>query len=94
MTDHEAIARVEDACDCGGAAREPEEIVAVSVADLSALLDLAKQVGGLREALERSAKGWGNAIELGLLPRQHVQSAEILRDECRAALRQSKETGE
>lgn len=40
----------------------------------------------LREALRKSAEGWSNAIELGLIPSQHVATAEGLRDDARAAL--------
>ncbi len=42
----------------------------------------------LREALRRSADGWANAIEFGLLPEQHRKTATILCDEARAALAQ------
>jgi hypothetical protein len=46
----------------------------------------SERVKGLEEALRRSAEGWANAIELGLLPKQHVLAASILRDEALAAL--------
>ncbi len=48
--------------------------------------DLFAAAPDLLEALQRSAEGWANAIELGLLPPQHVAAATILRDEARAAL--------
>lgn len=40
----------------------------------------------LFEALKKSAEGWANALELGLIPPQHRNAATILRDEARAAL--------
>ena len=40
----------------------------------------------LYEALAKSAEGWANAIELGLIPPQHVAAATVLRDEALAAL--------
>lgn len=40
----------------------------------------------LREALTRSGQGWANAIELGLIPPQHRNTAQILADEARTAL--------
>lgn len=45
----------------------------------------------LLEALKQSAEGWANAIELKLLPPQHVMSASILRDSALAAI--AKATG-
>lgn len=39
------------------------------------------------KALERSAEGWSNAIEMGIISSQHVTSATILRDEALAALK-------
>ncbi len=47
----------------------------------------------LREALRRSADGWANAIEFGLLPEQHRKTATILCDEARAALAQPQSSG-
>ena len=40
----------------------------------------------LREALGRSREGWENAIEFGLIPERHRNTAQILADEARAAL--------
>lgn len=40
----------------------------------------------LFEALTRSAEGWANAVELGLIPPQHRDTARILRDEAWTAL--------
>lgn len=40
----------------------------------------------LLEALERSAEGWANALELKLIPPQHRVAATVLRDEARAAI--------
>ena len=44
------------------------------------------EIARLREALERNKQGWENAIELGLLPVQHRQTAHDLIEETRAAL--------
>ena len=38
------------------------------------------------EALRKSAEGWENAIEMGIIAPQHITSATVLRDEARAAL--------
>lgn len=46
----------------------------------------AAVIAGLREVLERSAEGWSNALELGLIPERHRVAAKILRDEAREAL--------
>lgn len=40
----------------------------------------------LYKALKKSAEGWANALELGLIPEQHRTSASILRDEARELL--------
>lgn len=48
---------------------------------------LIAEIRGYREALERSAEGWANVLELDLIPKQHRLSAEILRDEARAVLK-------
>lgn len=40
----------------------------------------------LREALEMSREGWDNALELGLLPKQHRHSAKTMANVARAAL--------
>ena len=44
------------------------------------------------EALEQSMQAWVNAIELDLLPSQHIKTAEMLIERARAAL--SKARGE
>jgi len=46
----------------------------------------APDVGALVKAAKRSAEGWTNAIELGIIPPQNKTSAGILRDELNAAL--------
>jgi hypothetical protein len=63
----------------------------LTVGKLNTLLNAARsheseRVKGLVEALRKSAEGWANAIELGLLPKQHVLAASVLRDEALAAL--------
>ena len=40
----------------------------------------------MRAALKKSAQGWVNVIELGLLPERHRETAIVLRDEAYAAL--------
>lgn len=40
----------------------------------------------MREALRKSEEGWANVIEFRLIPSQHIETAETLRDECRAIL--------
>lgn len=62
------------------------DIPATVISLLAALEEAEGRERRLREELERSAEGWANAIELGLIPPQHVKSAEILRDGARAAL--------
>jgi len=47
---------------------------------------LQTENAAMRTCLERSAEGWANAIELKIIPPQHVGSASILRDEALAAL--------
>lgn len=44
----------------------------------------------LREALERSREGWENAIELGLIPERYRNTAQILAENARAALGDTK----
>lgn len=44
----------------------------------------------LLAVVQRSAEGWANAIELNLIPEQHVPAATILRDEARAAITKAK----
>ena len=41
------------------------------------------------EALRRSAEGWANALELGIIPQRHRNTAEILSDACHAAIAQA-----
>ena len=43
-------------------------------------------VAELVEALRRSREGWENAVELGIIPKQHRITAMILADVARAAL--------
>ena len=45
---------------------------------------------GLLAALERSTEGWANALELGLIPERHRNTAEILAEDGRAALAAAK----
>ena len=45
---------------------------------------------GLLAALERSTEGWANALELGLIPERHRNTAEILAEEGRAAITAAK----
>lgn len=40
----------------------------------------------LVKALEKSAEGWSNAIELGIIPTSHIASATFIRDAARTAL--------
>ena len=115
MTDHEAIARVEELAGWLGENNEAGLTLAASVtaehaADLRILLDLAKQVGGLREALQlqsyqmnflsrmadgqkRCERGKGRATWKTTL--DAIRSEALVGEAAaRAALRQSKETGE
>jgi hypothetical protein len=57
---------------------------AVAEARTDALL--AEQNAALVEAAKRSLEGWENAVELGLIPERHRNTATILADELRAAL--------
>lgn len=43
----------------------------------------------LVKALRRNLEGWENAIELGLIPERHRNTAQILAAEARAALSQA-----
>lgn len=43
----------------------------------------------LLEVLTKSAEGWANAIELGIILPQHVTAATVLRDEARAAIQKA-----
>ena len=54
----------------------------------------AERVKAMEEALERSREGWENAIELGLIPERHRNTALILAEDCRAALRTARETND
>jgi hypothetical protein len=45
------------------------------------------EVARLVEAVKRSFEGWANAIELGLIPERHRNTAMILRDDALAALK-------
>lgn len=47
---------------------------------------LEARVKELEGALKKSAEGWENAVELGLLPSQHTMSARILGQNARQAL--------
>lgn len=109
MTDHEAIARVERyACKGEGLlsvyCANNEDDTGLFYADLRLLLDLAKQVGGLREALEQSTvtlrmlkRNVETEIKFhdGLFRWEGVPDAIQYRiDQSSSALRQSKETGE
>lgn len=57
----------------------------------TATMFLAKVEGAapLIEALRKSSEGWANAIEMGLLPPQHLAAARVLADEGREALRKA-----
>jgi hypothetical protein len=48
---------------------------------------------GLLAALERSTEGWANALELGLIPERHRNTAEILAEQGRAAIAAAKGAG-
>jgi len=67
----------------------PEEIAAYARRFVSA----DNSHDALVAALTKSAEGWDNAIELGLIPERHRNTAAILRDEARAALRLAREGG-
>ena len=47
---------------------------------------LIKAAPRLLAALIRSEEGWRNAIEIGLIPPQHINAARILADEAAAAI--------
>lgn len=90
MTDHEAIARVEDAWAAVEkiAASQSDIGLAVILCDaVNRSRDLAKQVGGLREALSDLVDAHHNRPSGSAIKRAAFVKA-------RAALRQSKETGE
>jgi hypothetical protein len=52
----------------------------------AALSAIPRDPRGLVEALRRSTEGWQNAVELGLIPERHRNTAQILADEGRNAL--------
>jgi hypothetical protein len=70
------------------------EVSAFLTNTAAALQSSQADKAALVEALRRSAEGWANAIELKLIPPQHVLSATILRDEARAALEKATPNGE
>jgi len=43
----------------------------------------------LLKAAERSLRGWQNVVELGLIPQQHCETANILADELLATIRKA-----
>lgn len=47
----------------------------------------------LLEAAKKSAEGWDNAIELGIIPKQHIAAAKVMRDELRAAIAKAEGRG-
>ena len=61
------------------------EVVA-AIARQEANAHLLAAAPDLYGALAKSAEGWANAIELGLIPPQHMAAATVLRDEALAAL--------
>jgi hypothetical protein len=54
----------------------PDDFVAVDAAFMAEV----------RAFAEKMREGWANAIELGLIPPQHVERATVLRDDARALL--------
>lgn len=67
----------------------PYPVAARAVRDaLAAAPKQAQQQGvdAAREALRRSREGWINAIEMEIIPDRHRKSAQILADDCHAAL--------
>jgi len=81
MSDHDLIRRG-DAMEIVGDGR----LTWAGAADAITALPADDRVAKLVEALRHSAEGWANAIELDLIPSQHLASASILRDEARAAI--------
>ena len=69
-------------------ARHRLAAVAEKVAEIERLRESAKK------ALERTGKGWANAIEFGLIPPQHRPAAQILADDARAAIAALKDTSD
>ena len=75
-----------------------KECFSVSVQNLYRALEAELQVtareariAALTEALRRSTEGWSNALELGLIPDRHRNTAFILRDAGFAAITTDKE---
>lgn len=56
-----------------------------------AIADLRARNEALVKVIARSTEGWENAVELGLIPPQHRNTATILADEGRAALAANRE---
>ena len=80
---------------------KPSPVVCDALADARRIADHDKQLWlaaeshattaeavlkSARKVIGRSAEGWENAIELGIIAKQHITSAGILRDEARAWL--------
>ena len=72
---------------------DPHEISALPISTATGnLLDEVRAVlaeagvAELVEALRRSREGWENAVDLGIIPKQHRITAMILADVARAAL--------
>jgi hypothetical protein len=63
-----------------------EREASITIADLRTLSALPRDPQGLVEALRRSTEGWQNAVELGLIPERHRNTAQILADAGRKAL--------
>jgi nitrate reductase assembly molybdenum cofactor insertion protein NarJ len=51
-----------------------------------ALSQQRQRIEALEAVVRRSAEGWANVVEMGLIPQQHVETASNLGDECRQAL--------
>jgi hypothetical protein len=62
-----------------------ERIVAC-VNAMAGVDDPAKFMADVQKAMRRSAEGWENAIDLGILPERYRGGARILRQELRALL--------
>ena len=69
-------------------ARHREAVRAEQAAELAKFKALAETLAG---ALDKSRDGWANALELGIIPERHRNTAEILAQEAAEALRQYKE---
>ena len=61
------------------------------MAAADAIADLRARNDALVKVIARSTEGWENAVELGLIPPQHRNTATILADEGRAALAANRE---